>query len=102
MEEPSFLMSVNRIVGGIQVQNDLKWRSLVRIQKMIDHQPIDRFRIHHDLLVPFASSGIGARQFQSIQRALARQRFASISSFTPMLSFGIRLADHHRQQRIGA
>src|SRR2546426_8779005 len=44
VEEPSFLMSVNRIIGGVQVQNDLKWRSLVRIQELINHQPIDRFR----------------------------------------------------------
>src|SRR5947209_4574444 len=52
MEEPSFLMSVNRIIGRIQIENDLKWRSLVRVHEMIDHQPIDRFRLHHDLLVP--------------------------------------------------
>jgi hypothetical protein len=35
MEESSFLMSVNRIVRRIQVQNDLKRRSVVRIQEMI-------------------------------------------------------------------
>ena len=102
MEEPSFLMSVNRIVGRIQVQNDLKRRSVLRIQEMVDHQPIDPFWIHHHLLVPFARSGIGACQFQSIQCAFACQRFALISALTPMFSFGIGLADHHGQERVRA
>jgi hypothetical protein len=51
MKEPPFLMSMNRIIGRIRIQNDLLLRPRMRIEKLMDHHLINRFRIHHDLLI---------------------------------------------------
>ena len=39
VEEPAFLMAVQRIVGGIEIENDLRRRRLVRIEEQVDEQP---------------------------------------------------------------
>jgi hypothetical protein len=36
VKEAAFLMPVQRVVGGIQIQNDLLGRVLVRFQEQID------------------------------------------------------------------
>ena len=75
-------MPVNRIVGGIDVERDVAWRAVMCIQKVIDQELVDGFRIHDDLLVSFAGSGISFGEFQPIQCALARQGLAAILGFT--------------------
>ena len=34
-------MSMQRIIRGIQVQNDMLWRTLVRLKKPVDDQDLD-------------------------------------------------------------
>ena len=41
MKEAAFLMAVQRIVGGVEIEDDLLRRLLVRFQKQIDKQPFD-------------------------------------------------------------
>ncbi len=48
MEEPPFLISVQRVIGGIEIKDDLLWRLVVRIQEQIDKQPLDRRGIGAD------------------------------------------------------
>jgi hypothetical protein len=48
VEEPTFLVPVQRIVGGIQIENDLLRRALVCLQEQIDEQPLDRSRVMAD------------------------------------------------------
>lgn len=62
MKEPALLISVNQIVGNIQIQNDLCWLLRIRLDEVIHHQPIDRVRIDDDLLVPLRCSRFGHRQ----------------------------------------
>src|SRR5215510_8340734 len=41
VKEAPFVMPVQRIVGGVEVENDLLWRVAVRLEKQIDKQPFD-------------------------------------------------------------
>ena len=38
VEEPTFLLAVQRIIGRIQIKNDLLGRALVRLQKEFDQE----------------------------------------------------------------
>ena len=42
VEEPALLVAVQRIVGGIEVEDDLRRRLRVRIEEQIDEQRLDR------------------------------------------------------------
>ena len=51
MEEPAFLIAVQRIVGGIEVEDDLLRCLLVGVEEEIDEQAFDRRRVVADLVV---------------------------------------------------
>jgi hypothetical protein len=51
MEEPFLLMPVQRVVGGIEIENDLRRRRLVRRKEQRDEQPLNRRRIMGDLVI---------------------------------------------------
>ncbi len=42
LEEPAFLVAVQRIVGGVEIEDDLLGRCRMRFQEQIDEQPLDR------------------------------------------------------------
>jgi hypothetical protein len=71
VEEFSFLVAMQRIVGGIEIENDLPRPLLVGFQEEIDEQAVDRCRVVTDLMV---AGRFGAAQFQPVQRGLAGQR----------------------------
>jgi hypothetical protein len=73
VEEAAFLMPVQRVVGGIEIKRDLPGCLLVRVEKEVDEQRLDRVRVGSEFGV---ARGLGAAQFQPVQRALARQRRA--------------------------
>ncbi len=71
MEELALLVAMQRIVGGIEVEDDL-FRSLrVSFQEEIDEQAFDRRRVVTNLVI---TRRFGAAQFQPVQRGLAGQR----------------------------
>jgi hypothetical protein len=75
VEEATFLMPVQRVVGGVEVQHDLLRRSRMRVQKQRHQQPLDRRAIVADAVV---AAGLRAgRVLQAVQRGLARQRRAA-------------------------
>jgi DDE family transposase len=41
MEEPALLLAMHRIVGGVEIENDLARRPLMRLQEQINQQPLD-------------------------------------------------------------
>jgi hypothetical protein len=51
VEKAAFLMAMQRIVGGIEIENDLPRRSGVGIDKQIDQQGFDRLRVVPDLVI---------------------------------------------------
>lgn len=100
VEEASQLMTVQRIIGRVQVEHDSLRRAEPRLQKDVDEQPFDLAAGGHDLLIPALRVGSCGGQLQSIERALAGQCFPPIPLPRPLLSRGVRLPHQHRQQRI--
>lgn len=72
MEEPSFLLAVQRQIGCVHVQDDLFRRPCVRLDKHADQQLVDAVLPEGDLLVSIL---LASAEFQPVQRALACQRF---------------------------
>ena len=90
MEEVTFLLPVQRIIGRIQVQDDFLGRFLVCLEEDVNQQVVHRSVIQHDLLIALLLTGRLPGQFQPVQGALSRQ------SRLPE----IRLVDQHSQQGI--
>ena len=65
MEEPPLLLPVQRIIGRIEVENDLFWRSRARLHKQVDKQIPDRHRIVADLVV---TRRLKLAQLQPVER----------------------------------
>ena len=71
-------------------------------QKHLHEERFDVAMSGDDLLVAALRVGPDGRQFQAIQRALARQRLAAILAAATILAGRIGLAHQHRQERIVA
>ena len=97
MEETPLLVAVQRIVGGVQVEDDALGRRGMRLQEQRHEQPLDRGRIVTDLVVAAgreAGSRLG-RVLQPVERALARHRRAVAPP-------SLQLAGQHRHDGIVA
>src|ERR1700756_524027 len=70
VEEASLLMPVQRVVGGVEVECNLRRRLVVGIEKQIDEQPLHGVSIGGDLVV---AGRLGGAAFQPVQRTLAGQ-----------------------------
>lgn len=89
VEKAAFLAAMQRCVGGVQIDNDLRGRGGVRFQKQVYQQRVDRFAVVADLLIALGRCGIPRRALQPAQRALADQ-----------CRFRFALARQHAYQRI--
>ena len=92
MEETLFLMPVQRVVGGVEIESDLRRRRRMGIEKQVDKQPLDRRRVIADLVV---AGRLRPAQFQPIERRFAGQR----CTIGPL---GRQLATEHRHNRVVA
>ena len=90
MKEPALLMATHRVVGGVEVENDLFGRSSMRLEEEVDEQGLDRRGLMCDLAVLRRRI---ARQLEPVQRRLARHRRAVVAP-------GFQLARQHRHQRV--
>ena len=92
MEEAALLMAVQRVVGGVEIEDDLLRRAAMGLNEQVDQQPLDHRPIVADLVVA------GRRrpaQFEPVQRRLARHRRA-------ILAAGFELAGEDRHHRVMA
>jgi hypothetical protein len=92
MEEAAFLVAVQRIVGGIEIQNDLFGWRLVRLEEEIDEQTFDLCRVVPDLVV---AARHHRRVLEPVQGALAGERRTT-------LALGSELAGQRREHRVVA
>ena len=92
VEEPPLLLAVQRIVGRIEIKDDLLRRAFVRLQEQVDQQPLDGHRIVADLVI---ARRLQLAQLQPVQRRLAGHRRA-------ILAPRLKLARQHRHHRIMA
>jgi hypothetical protein len=65
MEEAAFLVAVQRVVGSVEVEDDLLWRLLVGFEEEIDEQAFDRGRIVAHLVI---ARRFGPAHLQPVQR----------------------------------
>jgi len=77
VEEPAFLMAVQRVVGGVEVENDLFGRPCMRLEEEVDEQGFDRRRVMADFVI---ARGERTGEFEPIERRLARERRANPSA----------------------
>jgi len=94
MEEPAFLIAVQRVVGCVEVEHDLARRFVMRVEKQVDQQLLDRRRVVADLVIARRLAR-PRRMLQTVQRALARQK-------PRRLGGALELAEQHAQNRIAA
>jgi hypothetical protein len=92
VEEPAFLVAVQRVVGGVEVERDLRWRLLVRVEEQVDEQRLNRIQVGGK---PGVTRRLRAAQLQPVECAFARQRRAIGAS-------GREFARQHSQYRIVA
>ena len=102
VKESAQLMAVDRIVGGVEIEHDLLRRRGMQRQKHLDEEVLDVAMPGDDFLVAALLVGPHGRQFQTVQRALARQRLAAIFASASILAGRIGLAHQHGQKRIVA
>ena len=92
VEEPSLLITVDRIIGRIKIKDDLVRCSVVRLQKQVDQKSLDRHWIVRDLVI---TRRLQPAQLESVERRLPSGRCAILA---PCLEF----SGQHRHQRIVA
>jgi hypothetical protein len=51
VEEAAFLIAVQRIIRGVEVEDDLLGRRRVRLEEKVDEQPFDRRAVMADLVL---------------------------------------------------
>ncbi len=93
VEEAAFLVAVQGIVGGIEIEHDLPRRLAMCIEEHVDEDVLQRLAIAADLVIAGASVAGGV--LQPVHRALARQR-------RTILALGIEAVAEQRQHRIEA
>ena len=92
MEEPPLLLPVHRIVGRIEIEDDLARRAVVRLQENIDHEPLDGDRIVTDFVI---ARRLQPAQLQPVERRLPGHR-------RTLLAPRLELARQHCHHRIVA
>ena len=92
VEEAPLLMPVQRIIGGVEIEDDLFRRHDMRVEKDIDQQPLDRRRIVAEFVI---ARGFRPAQLQSVERRFAGHRRAIPAT-------GRKLAGQHRHHRVVA
>jgi hypothetical protein len=90
VKEPPLLMPVQRVVGGVQVENDLLGRVLVRFHEQSDKQRLD--------LGPVPGDAVIARQLRPAPLQPVECRFASQGR--TILATSRQLAGQHRHRRV--
>jgi xanthine/CO dehydrogenase XdhC/CoxF family maturation factor len=85
-------VTVQRVVGGVEVEHDLLRRSVVGIEEQLDEQRLDRLAVMGD---PAVAVCPGGAVLQAVERALAgERRAAAVARLQP--------AEHHPEHRIVA
>ena len=92
MEEAALLMAVQRVIGGVEIEDDLLGWAAMGFHKQIDQQRLDHRRIVADLVVAGRQR---PAQLEPVERRLARHRRA-------ILSPRFKLAGKNRHHRIMA
>src|SRR6516164_1208042 len=100
VEEAARLIAVDRVVGGVEVQDDLLRRHGVGLEEQVDEESLDGASAARDLLVPALLVGPDGGQLEPVEGALAGQGFTLVAFPKPVLAGGVSLAHDGRQEGI--
>ena len=92
VEEPPFLVAVQRVVGGVEIEHDLLRRLRVRVEEEVHEQRLDRRAVVGD---PAVAVGFRGTVLEPVERALAgERRAAAVPRLEP--------AERHPEHRVVA
>jgi hypothetical protein len=92
VKKPALLVPVQRVVGGIKIENDLPRRTHLGLDKQIDQQIFDRLRVVPDLVI---GHWLRLAQFEPVECRFASHRSA-------VLAPRFKLAGQHRHDWVMA
>ena len=95
-------MTVQRVVGRVEVEHDLFGRRPVRLDKRVDQQRIQRFAARDHFLVPVAGRRLGLPQLQTVQRARHRRRMTAAALTHPSFPPHVFALQRQRQHAVVA
>jgi hypothetical protein len=98
------LVTVQGIVGGVEVQNEAcrRRRRRVLLQERLQEELLQAVHVADNLLVAAAGVGADGSQFEAVEGTLAGQRLATVARAEAVVAQGIDLADQDGQERIEA
>ena len=73
VEDLALLVPVDRIVGGIEIQDNLPGRFPMALQEEVHKKTVKSLVVGHDLLVAMCARLTWPAEFQAVQRAGCRQ-----------------------------
>jgi hypothetical protein len=100
VKEATQLMAVDWVVGGVDIEHDLRRRFGVSLEEQLHEQPFDISRAACNLLVAAVLVRADGGQLKAIESALARQWLAPVPLPLPGLTSGIDLANDRGEQGI--
>ena len=102
VEEPALLAAVQRIVGGVEIEYDLRRRGGMGLQEQVHQQPLDRCPVGGDPLVAVPGRRFRHAELQAVQRARPRQRMPPRPRPPPPLPGHVRTPARQREGAVGA
>ncbi len=102
VEVAPLLGAVQRVVGRVEIEDDLPGRRAVRLQEQRDHQPVDRRRVGGDPLAAVARRLVRDAELEPVERARAGQRMAAVAVPHPVGAGDVAAADGQRQNAVVA
>lgn len=98
--EPPGPVTMQRIIGGVEVQLDPRRRPRPRLQEHVDEEVLSRLTIHGNLFVAAPAKRTYRRELQPIRPTLSRQGLAPVLLPGPMLAQRIGLIRQYRSKQI--
>ena len=102
VEVAPFLGAVQRVVGRVEIEDDLLGRRAVRLQEQRDQQTVDRRRVGGDPLVAVARRPVRDAELEPVERARTGQRMAAVALAHPVGAGDVAAADGQRQHAVVA
>ena len=102
VEKAPFLMAVQAVVGGVEIEHDALGLARLRLNVEIGQQTVDRACVENDLLVTAGRVGVGGGPLEAVESALAGAGVAAVLGSAALLACEVLLAAQQRQQRVGA
>ena len=79
VEEATLLVAVYRVVGRVEVEDDLLQRLGVGAEKVLDEPALDPVVVVADLLVALVGADDRCSELEPVELALARERMAAVA-----------------------